>query len=77
MFRRKSIIAQLCFLPTVTNLLSRLKGKILGQEVWGKTCKQNQRESKAGRKLQCLDHLRFMVDFQISPFTDLIFAGFL
>lgn len=32
----KSIIAELCLLPAVTNLLCRLQGKILGQEVWGK-----------------------------------------
>lgn len=42
----------------------------------GETCKQKKRMSKAGRKLQCLDHLHFRVDFQISPFTDLVFPAF-
>lgn len=76
MFLIKSIIAQLCLLPAVTNLLCRLQGKIIGQEVRGKLVNKNQRVSKAGRKLQCLDHLHFGVDFQISPFTDLIFPAF-
>lgn len=46
MFLSKSIIAQLCLLPPVTNLLSRLKGKILGQEVRGKLVNKNRGRAK-------------------------------
>ena len=46
MFLSKSIIAQLCLLPAVTNLLSRLKGKILGQEVQGNLVNKNRGRAK-------------------------------